>query len=262
MKLKLVQIDAFADQVFQGNPAAICPLDTWLEDGLMQSIATENNLSETAFILKSGLDRYQIRWFTPDGEVDLCGHATLASAHFLFENHQIRGNTISFQSRSGKLPVNRQEDGLLAMDFPILEYAPCEPPRLLSEGLGVHADETYRSMDYLVVMENRERLLELKPKMDHLSKLDQRGVIVTATGMDCDFVSRFFAPKNGIPEDPVTGSAHCILAPYWAKRLNKTTLHAHQVSKRGGRLICEVKGARVLLKGRAVTYMTGEIEIK
>ncbi|MBT5927109.1 MAG: PhzF family phenazine biosynthesis protein [Verrucomicrobia bacterium] len=261
MKLQLAQVDAFADRVFQGNPAAICPLDDWLDDSLMQSIATENNLSETAYILKIGIDQYAIRWFTPDGEVDLCGHATLATAHLLFERNLIQGDTVSFQSKSGVLPVSRLDDGLLVMDFPAQDFMPCEPPQHLLDGLGMPPKETYRSMDYLVVLENQQQVIGCNPQMTSLLKLDQRGVIITAPGLECDFVSRFFGPKNGIPEDPVTGSAHCILAPYWAKRLNKSTMHAHQVSKRGGRLICEISGNRVFLKGRAITYMTGEIQM-
>ena len=261
MKIELIQIDAFADKVFQGNPAAICPLDAWLSDALMQSIATENNLSETAYIIKSGPAEYDIRWFTPDGEVDLCGHATLASAHFLFERNLIESDTITFKSRSGKLPVTRHTDGQLEMDFPAQDLDPCEAPSQLLNGLRIQPKETYRSMDYLVVLENQEQVLSCDPDMNELMKLDQRGIIITSPGNSCDFVSRFFAPKNGVPEDPVTGSAHCILMPYWVNKLNKTILSAKQISKRGGNLTCEMKGDRVLLKGRAVTYMTGEIDL-
>ena len=261
MKLDLIQIDAFAEKVFQGNPAAVCPLSNRLEDSVMQSIASENNLSETAFILKSGMDQYDIRWFTPDGEVDLCGHATLASAHFLFERKLVDGRTVVFNSRSGRLPVCRHADGQLEMDFPAQTFAPCEaPPRLLS-GLNVGMKETYRSIDYLVILENQQQVLNCTPDMNQLMTLDLRGVIISARGHCSDFVSRFFAPKYGIHEDPVTGSAHCILTPYWAKRLDKAILQARQLSKRGGQLTCEMNGKRVFLKGRAVTYMTGEITI-
>ena len=261
MKLDLIQIDAFAEKVFEGNPAAVCPLSNRLEDSVMQSIASENNLSETAFILKSGLDQYDIQWFTPDGEVDLCGHATLASAHFLFERKLVNSRTVFFNSKSGRLPVYKHADGLLEMDFPAQTFEPCQaPPRLLS-GLRVDVKETYRSMDYLVILENQQQVLNCTPDMNQFMKLDLRGVIISAEGQCSDFVSRFFAPKHGIHEDPVTGSAHCILAPYWAKKLDKAILKARQLSKRGGQLTCEMNGNRVLLKGRAVTYMTGEITI-
>ncbi|MDA7520918.1 PhzF family phenazine biosynthesis protein [Verrucomicrobia bacterium] len=261
MKLDLIQIDAFAEKVFQGNPAAVCPLSNRLEDSVMQSIASENNLSETAFILKSGMDEYDIRWFTPDGEVDLCGHATLASAHFLFERKFVDGTTVIFNSRSGRLPVWKHVDGQLEMDFPAQTFAPCQAPPPLLSGLSVGMKETYRSIDYLVILENQQQVLNCTPDMNQLMTLDLRGVIISARGHCSDFVSRFFAPKYGIHEDPVTGSAHCILAPYWAKTLDKTILKARQLSKRGGQLTCEMNGKRVFLKGRAVTYMTGEITI-
>lgn len=261
MKIELIQIDAFAEKVFQGNPAAICPLDAWLTDSVMQSIATENNLSETAYIIKSGNAQYDIRWFTPNGEVDLCGHATLASAHFLFERKLVDCDTIIFKSKSGNLPVTKHSDGQLEMNFPAQLLDPCEPPSQLLNGLRIQPKETYRSMDYLVVLENEQQLLCCTPNMNELMQLDQRGVIITSPGNSCDFVSRFFAPKHGVPEDPVTGSAHCILTPYWAKKLSKTILTAQQVSKRGGHLTCEMKGERVLLRGSAVTYMTGEIRL-
>ena len=261
MKVDLIQIDAFAEKVFQGNPAAVCPLSNWLKDSVMQSIASENNLSETAFILKTGVDQYDIRWFTPDGEVDLCGHATLASAHFLFERKLVDGQKVVFNSRSGHLPVCRHADGQLEIDFPAQTLAPCQAPPGLLSGLSVVTKETYRSIDYLVILESQQQVLNCTPDMNQLIKLDLRGVIISAKGQCSDFVSRFFAPKYGIHEDPVTGSAHCILTPYWAKRLDKAILKARQLSKRGGQLTCEMNGKRVLLKGRAITYMTGEITI-
>ncbi len=261
MKIQLAQVDAFAEKVFQGNPAAICTLEHWLDESLMQSIATENNLSETAYVVKATGDQYGIRWFTPNGEVDLCGHATLATAHLLFERNQIQGDTVTFQSKSGPLPVRRYEDGQLEMDFPAQEFEHCKTPEALLSGLGVTPVETYRSMDYMAVLKSQQDVIDCSPRLDSLLQLDQRGVIITAPGISCDFVSRFFGPKNGIPEDPVTGSAHCILAPYWANRLNKKIMNAHQISKRGGKLTCEIKDNRVLIKGHAITFMTGEISI-
>lgn len=261
MKIKLIQIDAFAEKVFEGNPAAICPLESWLDDSTMQSIATENNLSETAYIIKSDTSKYEIRWFTPNGEVDLCGHATLASAHYLFERHLIEGNEVNFNSKSGILSVKKHIDGQLEMDFPAQDFIQCTPPDGLINGLGIDPKEIYRSMDYLVILETQEQVLNCSPDMNAFMNLDQRGVIISAPGDAYDFVSRFFAPKNGVPEDPVTGSAHCILTPYWAKTLNKNKLTARQVSKRGGNVSCQMDGDRVLLKGNAVTYMIGEIEI-
>lgn len=257
MKLKQYQVDAFAAQAFEGNPAAVCPLETWLDDSLLQAIAEENNLSETAFFVPSGKG-FGLRWFTPTREVDLCGHATLATAHVLFEIFGYSGPVIVFETRSGELFVEKHGD-LLQMDFPACPPVPCETPDELIDGLGVRPLEVLSADDYLVVLASEQAVRAVRPDHAALGRLGLRGVIVTAPGLDVDFVSRFFAPKYGIPEDPVTGSAHCVLAPYWANRLGKNSLSAKQVSRRGGSLICEVKDGRVLLSGRAVTFMKAEI---
>ena len=256
-KLPIYQIDAFSSQVFSGNPAAVCPLETWIEDSLMQAIARENNLSETAFFVPEG-NGYHIRWFTPAAEVDLCGHATLATAFVVFEYFDVPVNQIRFNSRSGELIVEKEND-LLAMDFPSQPPMPCEPPDALRAGLQGVPSEILCSEDYFVVFSNEDDIKAMKPDMAELEKLDLRGVIVTAKGKDVDFVSRFFAPKFGIKEDPVTGSSHCALIPYWAHKLGKKELHALQVSNRGGELFCEDRGDRVVIAGRAVKFMEGII---
>lgn len=258
-RLKQYQIDAFATRVFEGNPAAVVPLDAWLDDGVLQAIAEENNLSETAFFVPSARG-FHLRWFTPITEVDLCGHATLATAHVLFEILGYRQPVIIFETRSGELFVERQ-GSLLVMDFPAAPPQPCATPDVLVEGLGCRPVETLAAADYVCVFETEESIRALTPNFGKLSELDLRGVIVTAPGRDVDFVSRFFAPKLGISEDPVTGAAHCELTPYWAVRLGKNRLSARQVSKRGGEIFCEVEGERVRLAGQAVTFMEAEIEI-
>jgi len=259
MKITLYQIDAFAGRVFAGNPAAVCPLDHWLDDDLMQAIAMENNLSETAFFVP--LDHgYHLRWFTPASEVDLCGHATLASAYVLFTYLDPSMTKVVFQSRSGLLAVSKQGD-LLSMDFPSQPPVPCEAPGYLIEALAKKRVEVLRSQDYFVLFPGEEDIRTLDPDMLLLKKVDLRGVTVTAKGKDVDFVSRFFAPKYGVNEDPVTGSAHCALVPYWAGKLGKKDLHAHQISKRGGELYCKDQGERVIISGRAVAYMQGVITI-
>lgn len=257
MKLQQFQVDAFAERAFEGNPAAVCPLGGWLEDRTMQAIAEENNLSETAFFVPSG-DSFDLRWFTPVSEVDLCGHATLAAAHVLFEILGYSRQAITFATRSGDLFVERQ-GRLLAMDFPAIRAQACAMPEGLLAGLGCQPVEVLAGSDYLAVFDSEAVVRAIKPNHSWLSQLDLRGVIVTAAGADVDFVSRFFAPKYGVPEDPVTGSAHCALAPYWADKLGKGTLTARQVSKRGGRLGCAIKGGRVILSGSAVTVMATEI---
>jgi PhzF family phenazine biosynthesis protein len=257
MELTLYQIDAFTDRVFRGNPAAVCPLDRWPSDTDLQAIAEENNLSETAFYVPAGTG-FHLRWFTPKAEVDLCGHATLAAAFVIFNFSDYADNTIKFESRSGELAVAKSDD-LLVMDFPAQPAKPCATPQLLVEGLGKAPIEVLSSEDYLAVFDTEEDVIGLKPNFDALNKLDLRGVMVTAKGKDVDFVSRFFAPRYGINEDPVTGSAHCALAPYWAAKLNKTRLSAKQVSKRTGYIECDLKGNRVLLSGKAVKYMEGKI---
>ena len=257
--IRLFQVDAFARQRFEGNPAAVCPLDYWLDDHLLQAIAEENNLSETAFFVPEG-DGFSLRWFTPLAEVELCGHATLASAHVLFEHSDYDKPLITFETRSGQLCVERAHTGL-SMNFPAIKALPCTTPELLKQAIGLVAQEVLAGDDYIVVLDSEAALRQIQPDQGLLSQLDRRGVIVTAPGAQHDFVSRFFAPKLGIPEDPVTGSAHCALAPYWATKLGKLNLQAKQVSRRGGEIGCQVQGDRVILSGQAVTYMVGEISI-
>lgn len=257
MELTLYQIDAFTDKVFEGNPAAVCPLDGWLDDADLQAIAAENNLSETAYYVPDG-QGFNLRWFTPKAEVDLCGHATLATAFVIFHLTDYADDTIKFETRSGGLSVAKRGQ-LLVMDFPSQPATPCTSSPLLVDGLGKAPVEVLASEDYMAVFENERDVIALRPNFDALSKLDLRGIIVTAKGNDVDFVSRFFAPRYGINEDPVTGSAHCALTPYWAAKLDKTKLSARQVSKRGGYLECELKGSRVVLSGKAVKYMEGRI---
>lgn len=259
MDLKLFQLDAFTDTLFAGNPAAVCPLAAWLDETTMQSIAAENNLSETAFFV-GGAGRYELRWFTPLAEVDLCGHATLATAQVIFDHLEPNLETIYFQTRSGELVVCR-DGALLTMDFPTQPPQPCEVPEALLAALGVEPVEVLASADYLVVLERAEQIRALQPDLALLKQLPLRGVIVTAPGEDCDFVSRFFAPKVGIDEDPVTGSAHCVLTPYWAGRLNRQVLVARQLSSRGGKLRCRLRGDRVALSGSCVPYFEGTIRI-
>ncbi len=262
MKRKQYQVDAFARRVFEGNPAAVCPLDAWLPDATLQAIAMENNLSETAFYVPDG-PGFHLRWFTPVAEVDLCGHATLATAHVLFAELGYAGQSIEFMTRSGRLVVEHK-DGMLVMDFPAQPPVPCAAPAALLDGLGAPPVEVLAADDYVVVFDDAAIVRTLAPDMAKLSTLALRGVCVTApgaAGTDFDFVSRFFAPRYGIPEDPVTGSAHCELAPYWAGRLGKQRLTAYQASARGGDVLCEVRGERVILSGRAVTFMAGEIAV-
>jgi len=259
MTIPIYQADAFTDQLFGGNPAAICPLNEWLADETMQKIAVENNLAETAFFVKSGTG-YKLRWFTPEYEIDLCGHATLASAHILFTELGYARDTIHFETvKAGTLTVKKDGDKY-TMDFPSRPAIPIEQPNGLVEALGEKQPlEILRSRDYFLVYKTEKDIRDLSPDFFALSKMDTVGVIVTAPGEKADFVSRFFAPGAGIPEDPVTGSAHCNLIPYWAEKLGKTKLHAYQLSSRKGELWCELKGDRVLMSGKAVTYLKGEI---
>ena len=259
MKFKIYQIDAFAERLFEGNPAAVIPLEAWLPEPFMQAIAQENNLSETAFFVPLG-DGYQIRWFTPNKEVRLCGHATLASAHVLFEHLGYTKNGILFESLSGQLLVSKA-DNFLTLNFPAQPPQACETPELLVLALGREPTVCLTDEDYVAVFDSEEDILDLEPNHELLKQLDRRGVIVTAKSTSFDFVSRFFVPKFGILEDPVTGSAHTKLAPYWAGVLGKTKLRAKQVSQRGGKLLCELKGDRVLISGRAVSYSVGDISI-
>ncbi|MFQ5584124.1 MAG: PhzF family phenazine biosynthesis protein [Calditrichia bacterium] len=257
MEIPIYQIDAFAEKLFSGNPAAVCPLVNWIPVELMQQIASENNLSETAFFVKEG-DVYLIRWFTPVAEVDLCGHATLASAHAVFKYLDPSARKITFNSNSGPLVVER-ENNLLKMEFPSNMPESCETPPELVAGLGLTPQGVWRSDDYLVLYPDEETIGSIRPDFQQLKKVGLRGVIITAPGRSVDFVSRFFAPNYGIDEDPVTGSAHTILTPFWAEKLGKKRMHARQLSWRGGELFCEDAGDRTFIAGRAVDYMQGII---
>jgi len=259
MTIPIYQADAFTNQLFGGNPAAVCPLQEWLSDETMQKIAAENNLAETAFFVQQN-DGFFLRWFTPELEIDLCGHATLASAHIIFTELGYTGNLIHFQTvKAGILTVSRNGD-TYTMDFPSRPPYPTELPNGLLNGLGGKIPHTIlRSRDYFLVYDSEKDIQEIEPDLAALSTIDAIGVIVTAPGDESDFVSRFFAPAAGVPEDPVTGSAHCNLIPYWAEKLGKNKLHAYQISARRGELWCELKGDRVLMSGNAVTYLKGEI---
>jgi len=259
--IPIFQVDAFTDTLYGGNPAAICPLKEWLPAPEMQKIAAENNLAETAFFIHQGHD-FELRWFTPESEVDLCGHATLATAHVLFTLLNYTSDKIHFHTlKAGTLTVSRQND-LYTLDFPARLPIACEVPAGLIEALGGHKPvEILRSRDYFIVYESEEVVRSLRPDFTMLKQIESLGFVVTAPGANSDFVSRFFAPAVGINEDPVTGSAHCNLIPYWAERLGKHMLHAYQVSERCGELWCESRGDRVLMSGKAVTYLKGEIFI-
>lgn len=257
--LQIYYIDAFAENLFQGNPAAVIPLRKWLPDDVMQSLAAENNLSETAFfVCNDGC--YTIRWFTPVAEVKLCGHATLASAYVLFNELGYNRDTLLFESLSGKLYVTRDDKNII-LNFPAQPPAKCMVPTELLDGLGVDPVEVLSCEDYIVVVSDENIVACLEPLFDVLKKVPLRGIIVTAKSRRYDFVVRFFAPKLGVDEDPVTGSAFTQLAPYWAKVLGKSKLVARQISARGGKVICEVAGNRVLISGCAVKYMEGQISV-
>jgi PhzF family phenazine biosynthesis protein len=262
MRIPIYQVDAFTDRRFAGNPAAVCPLEAWLPDATLQAIAAENNLSETAFFVPAD-GGYELRWFTPRTEVDLCGHATLATGHVIFRFLEPELRQVTFRTRrAGVLAVSRQGDGL-AMDFPARPAERVATPAGLAAALGAEPAEVLAlSRDYLAVFDGAEQVEALRPDFAALSRLDRFAVIVTAPGDGgADFVSRFFAPALGIDEDPVTGSAHCTLAPYWAGRLGKRRLRARQVSARGGDLDCELKGDRVVLAGQAALYLEGWITV-
>ena len=261
MRLPLYQVDAFTDRLFSGNPAAICPLTSWLPDATMQAIAAENNLSETAFFVPEGGD-YALRWFTPTVEVDLCGHATLASGYVVMSLLEPQRRSVSFKTlKAGTLTVSKSSD-LLVMDFPARPAALAEPPSGLLAALGGAPRQVLRARDHLVVYGTAEEVAALKPDLAALAKVDCWAAIVTAPGENgVDFVSRFFAPAQGVPEDPVTGSSHTTLAPYWAERLGKTELEARQLSRRGGALRCTLNADRVSIAGRAVLYLEGLIEV-
>ena len=253
MKLPIYQVDAFSSRVFAGNPAAVCPLDEWLPDDVMQAIAAENNLAETAYYVLEG-DHYRLRWFTPKVEVDLCGHATLASA-LVIGKPEVR-----FMTKSGELIVTRNGD-LFTMNFPSRPPEPVPANPGLITAVGGNPSELLAARDYFLVYGSEDEVLALKPDMAVLCGIDRFAVIVTAPGKNSDFVSRFFAPGKGVPEDPVTGSAHTSLTPYWAKRLGKNSLHAFQLSERGGELWLEDKGERVTISGKGTLYLEGAIYI-
>jgi len=259
IKLKLYQIDAFANKSFEGNPAAVCPLNAWLSDEIMQHIAEENNLAETAFFVKED-EGYHLRWFTPTSEVDMCGHATLASAFVLYECMEYEGDVIDFHTKSGLLKV-WQEGNRYMMDFPIQTIEPYDISKQIEEAFGIKPIATYASMDYIVVFEDEKDILNAKPNLSLLKELDLRGVCITAQSHEYDFVTRFFAPKYGIDEDSVTGSAFTQLVSYWADVLDKDILSAKQVSARGGEVYCVVRDTRVEMSGSAVKYLEGTIEI-
>jgi PhzF family phenazine biosynthesis protein len=260
MILPLYQVDAFASQPFRGNPAAICPMERWLKNEALQAIAAENNLSETAYSVREN-GRYRLRWFTPTVEVDLCGHATLATAYVILElRKEIPSSPVVFDSPSGELTVAREGDRYV-LDFPSRPPAECADDTVLFEALGTRPAAFLRTGDCFCVYQTEDQIRSLEPDMSKLASVDCRGVIVTAPGEDCDFVSRFFAPRAGIPEDPVTGSAHTTLIPYWSRKLGKKVLFARQISQRGGELWCEDRGARVGIGGRAVKYLEGQITI-
>jgi PhzF family phenazine biosynthesis protein len=261
MKVDIYQVDAFTDVLFKGNPAAVCPLARWLPDEVMQSIAAENNLAETAFFV-GGEGRFALRWFTPAAEVDLCGHATLATGFVVFSFLDPTRDLLTFDSASGPLTVSRQADDYLALDFPARPPAHRVDLPALEEALGARPQEVWGGgRDLLAVFATEDEVRALAPDMERLKRLDGMAVVVTARGRTADFVSRFFAPKVGVPEDPVTGSSHCMLVPYWAERLKRDELRAHQLSPRGGELLCTARGERVGIAGRCVLYLRGVIEL-
>ena len=261
MNITIFQVDAFTNRVFAGNPAAVCPLDEWLPDDLMQRVALENSVAETAFFIPRDED-FAIRWFTPEIEMDLCGHATLATAHVIARHLNKPESPITFQSNSGTLKVTVQ-DKLLTLDFPSRMPLPCDAPDIILNAFQSKPLETLKSRDYVLVYENENLIREMQPKQQLLDQvnLDPGGIIITAPGDDSDFVSRFFTPQASIFEDPVTGSAHCSLIPYWSKKLGKQSMQALQLSTRGGKLGCKNLDDRVLISGEAVTYFEGTITI-
>ena len=270
MKLPLFQVDVFTDKLFSGNPAAVVPLEAWLDDDRLQAIAAENNLAETAFFVRrdpgarsasaASEASYDLRWFTPTLEVDLCGHATVASAFVLFQHlgHPVR--SVTFHSRSGPLGVT-EAGGLYTMHFPRWDPSPCEAPAGLVEGLGRRPAEILKKRDFVAVYETEADVRALKPDFSILGRLGAFGIVATARGESYDFVSRFFAPEAGVPEDPATGSTHCELIPYWSRRLGKTSLRARQISARGGEFLCEDLGDAVAISGKAVLYLQGTAQV-
>ncbi len=259
MKLPIYQIDAFTNRLFHGNPAAVVPLESWLPDDTLAAIAAENNLAETAFVMPRP-DVSPLRWFTPTVEIDLCGHATLASAAVLFRYYFPHLNRLAFSTLSGELYVTRTGD-LLSLDFPSRPGQAVDISDAIVAALNARPREAYQARDLLVIFDSEAEVLALQPDFERIARLGTVGVIVSAPGDAVDFVSRFFAPAAGIPEDPVTGSAHCTLTPYWAHRLGKSQLNARQISARGGELVCELRRDRVMIAGHTVEYLRGEIEV-
>jgi PhzF family phenazine biosynthesis protein len=261
MQLQIFQVDAFTDKIFGGNPAAVCPLKSWLPDDVMQRIAMENSVAETAYFIPLG-DDFEIRWFTPEIEMDLCGHATLAAAHVIKRHLNPKLSIMNFHSQSGVLTVT-VENKLLTLDFPSRKPEPCIAPQLILDAIQVEPVEILKSRDYVLVFKSEKIIRNMKPNQEILNQinLDPGGIVVTAKGNEVDFVSRFFTPQASIFEDPVTGSAHCSLIPYWSQRLGKKSMLALQLSNRIGKLQCEDLGERVLISGKAVTYLEGLITI-
>lgn len=255
--MKQYVVDAFTDQIFHGNQAAVCVLDAWLPDETMHNMAKENNFSETAFTVKKA-DGYDLRWFTPGGEIELCGHATLGTSYVLFRYYEPDAEQIVFHTLSGDLFVRRDKD-YLVMDFPALSHKEVLVTPLMTEAFGVAPEKAYVDDRLLLVYGDEQVVRKMAPDFAKVAQLDPHGVTVTAPGKDYDCVSRYFAPNLKVNEDPVTGSAHCMLAPYWGERLGKTSIRAYQASARGGELLCEVKGDRVVLKGKAVLYLVGDV---
>ena len=259
MSIPIFQVDAFSSKCFSGNPAAVCPLEDWLPDEIMLSIASENNLSETAFV-NINTKPFSIRWFTPTTEVDLCGHATLASARILFDEYlEPNINEIVFSSNRGELRASKENEKIF-LDFPVDTPIRINEDPLVTESLGLRPKSLYRGTDdILAILNNESEIRDMKPDFNKIAELDCRGLIISAKGNEVDFVSRFFAPQIGVPEDPVTGSAHCELIPLWAKKLNKNKLTAKQLSSREGTLYCEYLNDRVIIGGEAVTVLSGEL---
>lgn len=259
--MKYFVIDVFTDKLFGGNPAGVCLPDAWPDDAVMQGIAMENNLAETAFLVREDGGAYGLRWFTPEVEIDLCGHATLASAFVLMNEAKAVADTVDFHTQSGTLTVSKRGD-VFTMDFPSRAPVPCDVPALLEQALGAPVLEAHMSRDLLVRLEDETAVRNLYPDFSLLKQIDSVfAIIVTAQGSGCDFVSRFFTPGAGIPEDPVTGSSHCTLIPFWSERLGKQQMTARQLSARGGTLLCEDCGARVKIGGTAVCYLRGEVSL-
>ncbi|MBI06606.1 MAG: isomerase [Rhodospirillaceae bacterium] len=262
MKLRLIQIDTFTDKVLGGNPAAVCPLTEWLSVSVMQAIAAENNLSETAFFVPNKNGGYDLRWFTPNVEVGLCGHATLAAGDVVLTDIQPDADAVTFETKSGPLIVSRSGDNL-QMDFPARPAAPYDAPKFLLTGLGAEPAEVLAGDDYVAVYDSAAEVAALVPNFAGLCQLDRRGVVATAPGDDSetDYVLRFFAPKNAVPEDPVTGNVQTELVPYWSERLGKNRLNVRQLSARGGLMTCEARGERVAISGQCVRFLDGELSL-